>query len=69
MDQCLKSVTLCVLFTKRKHLLLQRSVQQKLIRCGNQIPENVMGKTDNLYYLIYFYLEKIVLQMYFIIHI
>ena len=31
-----------------KHLLLQSSVQQKLIRCGNQIPENVMSKAGNI---------------------
>ena len=30
-----------------KHLLLQSSVRQNLIRCGNQIP-NVMGKAGNI---------------------
>ena len=31
-----------------KHLLLQSSVGQKLIRFGIQIPENVMGKADHI---------------------
>ena len=45
-----------------KHLLLQSSVPQNLIRCGNQIPENVMGKAGNI--CDYFCLEKIVLFHY-----
>ena len=36
------------LLKKSKHLLLQSSVRQKLIRFGNQIPENVMGKAGNI---------------------
>ena len=36
------------LLKESKHLLMQSSVQHKLIRCGNQIPENVMDKAGNI---------------------